>query len=128
MNSRLSYLRSMNRSLQEVPLCDMLGIEFPLIVAPMFLVSNENMIIAATKAGVTGAIPALNYRTIDELRSGIRNLKEKAAGPFGINLIVNRSNVYLKDQLLVCCEERVDFIITSLGSPEEVINKAHENE
>lgn len=33
----------------------------------------------------------------------------------------------LKQQLLVCCEEKVDFIITSLGSPQEVILEAHKN-
>ncbi len=103
----------------------LLGIDFPLIVAPMFLVSNEKMIIEAIKAGATAAIPALNYRTVDELRQGIRNLKKQTDGPFGINLIVNRSNFLYKEQLSVSCEERVAFIITSLGSPEETINEAH---
>jgi nitronate monooxygenase len=45
-------------------LCTLLNIEFPVIMAPMFLVSNEKMIIEAINAGITGAIPALNYRTI----------------------------------------------------------------
>ncbi len=103
----------------------LLGIDFPLIVAPMFLVSNEKMIIEAIKAGATAAIPALNYRTVDELRQGIRNLKKQTDGPFGINLIVNRSNFLYKEQLAVSCEERVAFIITSLGSPEETINESH---
>ncbi len=103
----------------------MLGIRFPVIVAPMFLVSNEAMVIAAIKGGATAAIPALNYRTTDQLRDGIRLIKEKVTGPFGINLIVNKSNILMKEQLEVCCEEEVDFIITSLGSPKLVIEKAH---
>lgn len=111
----------------EVALSKMLNIDFPLIVAPMFLVSNQKMIIEAIKAGVTGAIPALNYRTTDELRNAIREIKEAVDGPFGINLIVNKSNFLYKDQLQVCCEEKVDFIITSLGSPEETIRRAHEH-
>lgn len=109
---------------KEAALSKMLGIDFPLIVAPMFLVSNKEMIIEATKAGVTGAIPALNYRTVDELRKVIRELKTEATGPFGINLIVNKSNFLYKEQLKVCCEEKVDYIITSLGSPEETIRQA----
>ena len=109
---------------KEAALSKMLGIDFPLIVAPMFLVSNKEMIIEATKAGVTGAIPALNYRTVDELRKVIRELKTEASGPFGINLIVNKSNFLYKEQLKVCCEEKIDFIITSLGSPEETIRQA----
>ena len=50
----------------------MLNIQHPIIMAPMFLVSNEQMIIEAIKSGITGAIPAMNYRTIDELRDAIR--------------------------------------------------------
>ncbi len=108
-------------------LCTLLNIEFPVIMAPMFLVSNEAMIIEGIKAGITGAIPALNYRTIDELRAAIRHIKTTVDGPFGINLIVNKSNFLYKEQLKVCCEEKVDFFITSLGSPEETIQQAHAN-
>ena len=111
---------------KEVALSKMLKLDFPLIVAPMFLVTNEAMIIEAVKSGVTGAIPALNYRTTEELRKGIRRIKNEVGGPFGINLIVNKSNLYYKEQLDICCEEKVDFIITSLGSPEETINRAKE--
>jgi nitronate monooxygenase len=108
-------------------LCELLGIEFPVIMAPMFLVSDEKMILEALKSGITGAIPALNYRSTDGLRSAIRSIKSLSDKPFGINLIVNKSNFKYKEQLQVCCEERVDFIITSLGSPEETIIRAHEH-
>ncbi len=106
-------------------LLSLLKIDFPIIMAPMFLVSNEKMIVEAIKAGITGAIPALNFRTVDELRVAIRNIRTQVDGPFGINLIVNQSNLYYKEQLKVCCEEKVAFIITSLGSPEETIRAAH---
>ena len=105
---------------------DILGIEIPIIVAPMFLVSNEEMIIAACESGATAAIPALNYRTIDELRAGIRRIKNSTSKPFGINLIVNKSNVLYKEQLSVCCEEKIGYFITSLGSPKETIEQAHQ--
>ena len=75
-------------------LCDLLGIEFPVIMAPMFLVSDENMIIEAINSGITGAIPALNYLNTEELRRAIRKIKTEAKGPFGINLIVNKSNFF----------------------------------
>lgn len=105
----------------------LLQINKPLIMAPMFLVSNTKMVIEGMKSGVAGCIPALNYRTLDELRASIielRNAKVEG-GSFGYNLIVNKSNIKYKDQLAVLCEEKVDFIITSLGSPEETINAAH---
>lgn len=108
-------------------LTSLLQINYPLIMAPMFLVSNTKMVIEGMKTGVAGCIPALNYRTLDELRASILELKaaKVEGGSFGYNLIVNKSNIKYKDQLSVLCEEGVDFIITSLGSPEETIKQAH---
>lgn len=98
-------------------------IKYPIILAPMFLVSNDKMLIAASEAGIMGCIPALNWRTPEEFRAGIKAIKEKCQGPFGVNLIVNKSNVHLKKQYEVCEEVKPDFIITSLGSPEEAIKR-----
>ncbi|MVO08405.1 nitronate monooxygenase [Flavobacterium sp. TP390] len=108
-------------------LTTILGIKYPIIMAPMFLVSNTKMVIEGMKSGVAGCIPALNYRTLEELRASIKELKATKieGGSFGYNLIVNKSNVKYKEQLRVLCEEGVDFIITSLGSPEETIREAH---
>ncbi|MDO5970997.1 nitronate monooxygenase [Flavivirga aquimarina] len=111
----------------EAKLTELLGIKHPIIQAPMFLVSNVAMVTEAMKGGIAGCIPALNYRTLEELRSAIKELKANRVegGSFGFNLIVNKSNVKYKGQLEVICEEGCDFIITSLGSPEETINQAH---
>ncbi len=113
--------------MMQTRLTDLLQIKYPIIQAPMFLVSNVAMVTEAMKAGIAGCIPALNYRTLDELRDAIRVLKDNKTegGSFGFNLIVNKSNVKYKGQLEVLCEEGCDFIITSLGSPEETINQAH---
>lgn len=106
-------------------LTEILGIEYPIIQAPMFLVSNVPMAKAALDSGITSCIPALNYRTIPELKDAIKELKEYTDKPFGINLIVNKSNVYYKKQLMACLDEGVDYFITSLGKPKEVIEEAH---
>lgn len=108
-------------------LTDQLNIKYPIIQAPMFLVSNVAMVTEAMNSGIAGCIPALNYRTLDQLRAAIRELKTNKVdgGAFGFNLIVNKSNLKYKGQLEVLCEEGCDFIITSLGSPEETINQAH---
>ncbi len=108
-------------------LTELLKIKHPIIQAPMFLVSNVTMVTEAMKGGIAGCIPALNYRTLEELRAAIRqlNANKTEGGSFGFNLIVNKSNIKYKDQLHVICEEGCDFIITSLGSPEETINQAH---
>ena len=113
--------------MKSAKLTDFLNITYPIIQAPMFLVSNTKMVIEAMKAGIAGCIPALNYRTLDELRAAIIELKaaKVEGGSFGFNLIVNKSNIKYKGQLEVICQEGVDFIITSLGSPEETIKQAH---
>ncbi len=102
-------------------LTEMLGIQYPIIMAPMFLVSNAQMTIAGIKAGATGAIPALNYRTDVAFREALDEIRKATDGPFGINLIVNKSNVRMKEQLQTCVDYEVDYIITSLGSPQSVI-------
>lgn len=113
--------------MEKQSLTSLLDIKYPVIMAPMFLVSNTKMVIEAMKCGLAGCIPALNYRTLDELKKSINELKaaKVPGGSFGYNLIVNKSEPKYKEQLRVLCEEGVDFIITSLGSPEETIREAH---
>lgn len=108
---------------------ELLGIEHPIILAPMFLVTNVKMATAAMEKNIAVCIPALNYRTLEELGAAIKELHrvKTPKGAFGINIIVNKSNLKHLDQLDVCCKYGVDFIITSLGNPEEIIKKAHQH-
>lgn len=101
----------------------LLGIDYPIIVAPMFLISNTKMVKAALSAGVSAAFPALNYRTDDELRAAMKEIKDYSSKAFGVNLIVNRSNPKYKSHLDTLLELKPAYIITSLGNPKEVIDK-----
>ena len=89
----------MQKSLTEI-----LGVQHPIIMAPMFLVSNAEMIAEALNNGISAAFPALNYRSTNELRDAIRWIKQNSNGKFGVNLIVNQSNYKLPQQLQVCIE------------------------
>ncbi len=95
--------------------------KYPIIMAPMFLVSNIEMLKAAAQAGITGCAPALNWRTPEEFEVAMKELKENCDGAFGINLIVNKSNIHLERQLEICQKYNPDYVITSLGSPEKTI-------
>lgn len=106
---------------KKILLSDILGIEYPIIMAPMFLVSNAKMLIEAGNAGISGAVPALNYRTDEEFRAALKDVRENTDAPIGVNLIVNKSNPKMPGQLQTCLDMEVDYIITSLGSPETVI-------
>lgn len=108
----------MSKSLTEI-----LNIQYPVIMAPMFLVSNSKMLIAAGKSGITGAVPALNYRTDEEFRKAIAEIRKETNAPIGVNIIVNKSNPKAAQHLQTCVDLKIDYIITSLGSPEEVIKK-----
>ena len=102
-------------------LCDILDIKYPIIMAPMFLVSNADMLVEAINSGITGCVPALNYRTDTKFREAITSIRERANGSIGVNLIVNKSNIKFKQQIQTCVDLKVDYIITSLGSPEQTI-------
>jgi nitronate monooxygenase len=109
----------------------MLNIRFPMIMAPMFLVSNEMMLKAAMDNGIMGVLPSLNYRKEEELTLILNNLNEYKrtppikTGSFGINLIVQKTNPYYEKHLKICVDKKVPFYITSLGNPKEVVEAAH---
>jgi nitronate monooxygenase len=103
-------------------LTDRLQIKYPLIVAPMFLVSNVPMLTAAFQAGAIGCIPALNFKKIEEFESALVSMDQKQVA-YGVNLIVSSSNPYWNEQLEVVLKSKCKFVITSLGNPETVIKK-----
>lgn len=110
-------------------LIELLDIDFPMIMAPMFLVSNEAMTIAGMSSGVAATFPSLNYRNDGELEQLLDKLNEAKSkslkGTYGINLIVQKTNPLYAKHLKVCVEKKVPFYITSLGNPKEVIEQAH---
>lgn len=107
-------------------LTDLLDFKYPIIQAPMFLVSNVHMTIAALDSGITSCIPSMNFRTEQALKEAIETIKDHTNKPFGINLIVNKSaNIHYSKHLKVCLDAGVDFFITSLGKPDEVIREGH---
>ena len=107
--------------MKRFPLFEALGAQYPILMAPMFLVTNTQMMVAALKSGITAAVPALNYRTDSALREAIGDIRRQTDKPFGVNLIVNKSNIKYRQQLKTCVELKVGFIITSLGNPKETI-------
>ena len=110
-----------NSSIKASSLCDIIDIKYPVIMAPMFLISNAAMLIEANNAGITGCVPAHNYRKIEDFKNAISSVRNKSNGPIGVNLIVNKSNIKFEQQLKCCVELKIDYIITSLGSPEKTI-------
>ena len=104
----------------------MVGCDYPIIAGPMFLVSDVDLVSAVSEAGGVGGMPSLNWRTTEQFREAVRQVKARTQKPFAVNLIVNQANPRQAADLQVCVEERVPVIITSLGSPKETIRRMHE--
>ncbi|WP_341258120.1 nitronate monooxygenase family protein [Gordonia malaquae] len=100
----------------------------PVLAAPLFLISNPDLVVAQCRAGVVGSFPALNARTTQELDAwlvAILGALTSDNPPFAVNLIVHRSNERLKGDLEVCVRHHVPIVITSLGVQPEVIKAVH---
>ena len=105
-------------------------LRLPAIVAPMFLISGPDLVVECCKAGLVGTFPALNQRSSEGFRAWVREIRERLAGhpgaaPFGVNLIVHRSNPRVEADLRICIEERVPLVITSLGAVPELVAGVH---
>ncbi|SEN74940.1 nitronate monooxygenase [Chitinophaga rupis] len=105
-------------------------VRYPIIQAPMFLVSNEAMVKAAMDNGIAGTFPSLNFRKEGELKALLDRLNEhitthNPAGSYGVNLIVQKTNPLYVKHLQVCAAAKVPLYITSLGNPRQVIDAAH---
>lgn len=114
----------------QTKLTQALSIDFPMIMAPMFLVSNEAMLVEGMKGGIAAAFPTLNYRNENELEQILDKLNTAKAGltvkgTYGVNLIVQKTNPLYEKHLKICVEKKVPFYITSLGSPKQVVEQAH---
>lgn len=103
----------------------MMGCRYPIIAAPMFLVSNPEMVIQTTLAGGVGTFPTLNCRSLYELEDWILRIKEKVGDlPWGVNLILHKSNKRLEEDKKIVLKHKVPLIISSLGNPQELLKEA----
>ena len=106
-------------------------LRLPVVGAPLFTISNPDLVIAQCKAGIVGSVPSLNARPtsqleewldqiMSELKSHNRSNPDYPAAPFAVNLIVHRSNNRLEADLELCAKFKVPIIVTSLGAREDV--------
>lgn len=106
------------------------GLSLPVICAPMFIVSNPDLVIAQCRGGLIGSFPALNARPQAELEVWIEGIKAALAGdpdaaPFAVNQIIHQSNTRLEQDMEVCIRQKVPLIITSLRAPGEIVPDVH---
>lgn len=109
------------------PLAERLGLQYPIVCAPMFIISNKEMIVAAAEAGILGAMPSLNLRTREDFREALGWIRARTARPFAINLTIKLTDPErLESDFQTCLEFGVPVIITSYGNPRDIARRAHE--
>lgn len=106
------------------------SLRLPAFVAPMFLISGPEIVIAAGKAGLIGAFPAPNARTIDDLRGWLDKIEgdlsaSGRAGQWAINMIVHKTYDRFDQELELVCEHKPKIVITALGGPQRALDAVH---
>ena len=103
-------------------------LRLPVVAAPMFLVSNPQLVLACCNNGIVGSFPALNQRESSGFKAWLEEIeagRSDTAAPYAVNLIVHGSNPRLQADLAICVEQRVPIVITSLGAVKEVVDAVH---
>jgi len=111
-------------------------LRLPVVGAPLFIISNPDLVIAQCKAGVVGSFPALNARPEPVLEEWLERITSELAAydaahpdspsaPFAVNQIVHGSNARLKHDMDMCVKYKVPIVITSLGAKEWVNEMVH---
>jgi nitronate monooxygenase len=106
------------------------GLTLPVICAPMFIVSNPDLVIAQCKSGVIGSFPALNARPKEALDQWLTRIKAELAddpnaAAFAVNQIIHPSNERLQHDMELCVKHEVPLIITSLSAPTQIVPPVH---
>jgi len=112
-------------------------LSLPILAAPLFIVSNPDLVVAQCTSGIIGSFPALNARPAELLDEWIERIETSLrdhhkehpndkVGPFAVNQIIHKSNDRLDHDLDVCMRREVPMIITSLRAPQDVVKKVHE--
>ncbi|WP_420316530.1 NAD(P)H-dependent flavin oxidoreductase [Ekhidna sp.] len=110
-------------------------LNLPVVAAPMFLISGPKLVIECCKNGIVGTFPALNNRSTEGFEEWVIEIKDELskweketgnkAAPFGVNLIVHKTNPRLEADLEVVVKHKVPLIITSLGAVSQLVDAVH---
>lgn len=105
---------------------EIVGVKYPIIGAPMFLVSYEELTAAVSEAGGLGTFPLPNFLTLDDLQKALQNIRNKTAKPIGVNIQLHGRYPW-KEQLSLCLDEGVKCFISALGDPGLIVDDIHAN-
>jgi nitronate monooxygenase len=107
-------------------LCQLLGIEAPILAAPMGFVTGPHLAAAVSNAGGLG-IMSFNANPPPVLREEIRHLRLLTSKPFGVGVLLSGPHLPFSIEAIVdvCLEERVPVLLTFWGDPTPYVARAH---
>lgn len=106
-----------------INICELLGIEYPIIQGAMAWIADASLASAVSNAGGLGIIASGNAEA-EWVRSEIRKTKEMTKKPFGVNVML--LNPHADAIMDVICEEGVPVVTTGAGNPGKYIPKLKE--
>src|SRR5262249_45044648 len=119
---RMSQDKSRRVTLLHTRLCDLLGIEFPVLSAPMGPdVSGPELVAAVSNAGGLGIIQA-QFHPPALLRQTIRRVRQLTHKPFGVNFLLHFP---CEEGVTVSVDERVPVLSFFWGDPSSYIARVH---
>ncbi|MGI4876727.1 MAG: NAD(P)H-dependent flavin oxidoreductase [Janthinobacterium lividum] len=104
------------------------GLRLPVVVAPMFLISGPEMVVAACRSGVIGAFPTPNCRTTADVGDWMARITAQLGpddAPWAVNLVTHSTNPRLADDLAMVAKHKPPIVITALGSPRPAVETVH---
>jgi nitronate monooxygenase len=111
-------------------------LRIPVMAGPMFIASTPELVIAQCKAGIVGAIPALNLRSTQLLDEAITRIKtelaaydeahpDRPSAPYAVNVVAHPSNDRKDADVEVILRHQVPIVIVSLAAPTVIVSRVH---
>ncbi len=110
--------------MEKNPVCEMLGIQYPVIQGGMAWIADADLAAAVSNAGGLGLIAAMNSNG-EQLRAQIKKAKELTDKPFGVNLML--MSPYIEEAVDVVCQEKIKVVTTGAGNPAKYMDKLLSN-
>lgn len=103
-------------------------LRLPVMAGPMFISSTADLVIAQCRAGIIGAMPALNPRTTADLDADIARIVAAVGGrPYAINLVAHASNSRLAADLEVVLRHKVPIVVLALAADGDLVRRLQDN-
>lgn len=114
----------------------------PVFAAPMLMISGPELVMAACRAGIVGAFPSHNARTVADLERWMATIRDGVAAarapqtgdsgrtarivaPWCVNLVTHSTNTRLRDDLAIVALYQPPIVVTALGGPKPVMDVVH---